>query len=100
MTGRTRRWGRASWRLSDYEFKCKDHDGFGENWPVSYKDLAPFYDRVEPIFKVAGRNDGFAQIPDSIWYKRSWSTTWKSMFDALVYGLFTGGVFGWLWPKM
>ena len=62
--GRTLRWGRASWRLSDYEFKGKDHDGFGENWPVSYTDLAPYYDRVEPIFKVAGRNEGFAQIPD------------------------------------
>lgn len=62
--GRTLRWGRASWRLSNYEFKGKDHDGFGENWPLSYADLAPFYDRVEPIFKVAGRNEGFAQIPD------------------------------------
>jgi len=62
--GRTLRWGRASWRLSDFEFKGKDHDGFGENWPVSYADLAPFYDRVEPIFRVAGRNEGFPQIPD------------------------------------
>jgi choline dehydrogenase-like flavoprotein len=62
--GRTLRWGRASWRLSDYEFKSKDHDGFGENWPVSYADLAPFYDRVEPIFHVAGRNEGFPQLPD------------------------------------
>src|SRR5690348_6499087 len=60
--GRTLRWGRASWRLSNYEFKGKDHDGFGENWPISYSDLAPFYDRVEPIFRVAGRNEGFAQI--------------------------------------
>jgi choline dehydrogenase-like flavoprotein len=62
--GRTLRWGRASWRLSNYEFKGKDHDGFGENWPVAYEDLAPYYDRVEPIFRVAGRNEGFAQIPD------------------------------------
>ena len=66
LGGKTTRWGRASWRLSDYEFKCKDHDGFGENWPVSYKDLAPFYDRVEPIFRVSGRKEGFAQIPDGI----------------------------------
>jgi len=43
---------------------------------------------------------GFGCIPDSIWYKRNWATTWKSVFDALLYGLFTGGVFGWLWPKM
>ena len=43
---------------------------------------------------------GFGCIPDSIWYKRNWGTTWRAVFDALLYGLFTGGVFGWLWPKM
>ena len=62
--GKTLRWGRASWRLSDLEFKCKDHDGVGENWPVSYSDLAPYYDRVEPLFRVAGRNEGLPQLPD------------------------------------
>lgn len=64
--GKTLVWGRASWRMSDFEFKCKDHDGFGENWPISYKDLAPYYDKVEPIFRVAGRKEGFLQIPDGI----------------------------------
>jgi choline dehydrogenase-like flavoprotein len=64
--GRTLRWGRASWRLSDFEFKGKDHDGYGQNWPISYADLAPYYDRVEPIFHVAGRREGFPQIPDGI----------------------------------
>jgi hypothetical protein len=39
-----------------------------------------------------------AQLQDSIWYHRSWSTTWKNMVDGLIYGLLTGGVFGWLWP--
>src|SRR5690242_9471678 len=62
--GKTLRWGRASWRLSDYEFKCKDHDGVGDNWPISYQDLAAYYDRVEPIFRVSGRNEGFPQLPD------------------------------------
>jgi hypothetical protein len=36
---------------------------------------------------------------DSIWYKRKWSTTIKNTFDGLVYGLLTGGTFGWLWPR-
>ena len=36
---------------------------------------------------------------DSIWYKRKWSTTLMNTFDGLVYGLVTGGAFGWLWPK-
>jgi choline dehydrogenase-like flavoprotein len=64
--GKTLAWGRASWRLSNYEFKCKDHDGFGDNWPIEYKDLAPFYDRVEPMFRVSGRKEGFEQIPDGV----------------------------------
>jgi choline dehydrogenase-like flavoprotein len=64
--GKTLIWGRASWRMSDYEFKCKDHDGFGDNWPIGYKDLAPYYSRVEPLFHVSGRREGFPQIPDGI----------------------------------
>ncbi|MEX2260479.1 MAG: GMC family oxidoreductase [Bryobacteraceae bacterium] len=66
MGGKTLMWGRASWRLSDYEFKCKDHDGFGENWPISYADLAPYYDRVEPMFRVSGRKEGLPQLPDGV----------------------------------
>jgi choline dehydrogenase-like flavoprotein len=62
--GKTLRWGRASWRLSDFEFKCKDHDGVGENWPISLSDLAPYYERAEPIFRVSGRNEGLPQLPD------------------------------------
>ena len=64
--GKSLFWARMSFRLSDYEFKAKDHDGFGENWPISYADLAPFYDQVEPIFRVAGRKEGLAQLPDGI----------------------------------
>lgn len=37
-------------------------------------------------------------MQNSIWYKRAWSATFKSMFDGLIYALFTAGVFGWLWP--
>jgi hypothetical protein len=37
-------------------------------------------------------------VPDAIWFGRPWSSSLKVLFDALVYGLFTGGVFGWLWP--
>jgi choline dehydrogenase-like flavoprotein len=64
--GKSLFWARMSYRLSDYEFKAKNHDGFGENWPISYADLAPYYDRVEPIFRVTGRKEGLAQLPDGI----------------------------------
>jgi hypothetical protein len=38
-------------------------------------------------------------IQDSIWYRRNWGTTLKYVFDGLIYGLLTAGVFGWLWPR-
>ena len=59
---------------------------------------APYLD----VFQFAGTTAflGYAMAlaQGSIWYKRAWSTTLKSMFDGLVYGLVTAGVFGWLWP--
>jgi choline dehydrogenase-like flavoprotein len=64
--GKTLVWGRASWRLSDYEFKAKDHDGFGDNWPLRYKDLAPYYDQCEPLLRVSGRKEGLPQLPDGV----------------------------------
>ncbi len=64
--GKSLFWGRMSYRLSDYEFKGKDHDGFGDNWPMSYADLAPYYDRVEQILHVSGRKEGLPQLPDGI----------------------------------
>src|SRR5438067_10036224 len=64
--GKSLFWARMSFRLSDYEFKAKDHDGFGDNWPIEYKDLAPYYDRVEPIFRVSGRKEGLPQLPDGV----------------------------------
>lgn len=42
---------------------------------------------------------GLATAHESIWFGRRWSNTLRSMFDALIYGLLTGGVFGWLWPN-
>jgi len=54
------------------------------------------------VFRFAGVTAfvgySLALLQGSIWYKRSWSATLKSMFDGLIYALFTGGIFGWLWP--
>jgi hypothetical protein len=41
-----------------------------------------------------------ALLQNSIWYKRGWAATFKSMFDGLIYALFTAGIFGWLWPGL
>ena len=62
--GRTLMWGRQSYRLSDYELKAAGRDGFGEDWPISYADLAPFYDRVESFVGISGSSENLAQLPD------------------------------------
>lgn len=54
------------------------------------------------VFRFAGATAfigySLALWQDSIWYKKKWSTTLKNTFDGLIYGLLTGGTFGWLWP--
>jgi len=56
------------------------------------------------VFRFAGCmafvGYALAHMQRSIWYKQSWSTTIKNMFDGLVYGLLTAGSFAWLWPEM
>ncbi|HWB17617.1 MAG TPA: GMC family oxidoreductase [Vicinamibacterales bacterium] len=69
--GRTNYWARMSFRLSDYELRGKDFDGYGDNWPFAYADLAPFYDRVDPIFHVTGRSEGLKQLPDGKFIERN-----------------------------
>ena len=65
LGGRSVFWSRQSFRLSDLEFKARDHDGYGENWPISLTDLAPYYERVEALYRVTGRPEGLAHFPDS-----------------------------------
>jgi choline dehydrogenase-like flavoprotein len=58
-------WGRQSYRLSDYELKAASRDGYGEDWPISYKDLAPYYSYVEKFVGISGQAEGLPQLPDS-----------------------------------
>src|SRR5437879_4047926 len=62
--GKTFCWARESYRYSDYEFKAASRDGYGEDWPLSYKDIAPYYDKVESFIGVSGSREGLAQMPD------------------------------------
>jgi choline dehydrogenase-like flavoprotein len=64
LGGRSLFWARESFRLSDYEFKAAEIDGTGDSWPISLADLDPYYSRVEAIFRVMGRKEGWPQFPD------------------------------------
>lgn len=62
--GRTMLWGGQSYRMSDFDFKAARFDGFGQEWPISYEELAPYYARVERIFAVRGTRENLPQLPD------------------------------------
>ena len=62
--GRTLVWGRQSYRLSDLDFKAASIDGYGEDWPFSYRDLAPYYDIVERYVGISGMAEGNDALPD------------------------------------
>jgi len=62
--GKTFCWGRVSYRYSDYEFQPAARDGYGENWPVAYRDIEPYYDLVESYIGVSGSREGLPQFPD------------------------------------
>ena len=62
--GRSLLWARACYRWSDLDFEANLKDGHGVDWPIRYKDLAPWYDYVESFIGVSGNRDGIAVVPD------------------------------------
>ncbi|MFI5232855.1 MAG: GMC family oxidoreductase N-terminal domain-containing protein, partial [Gemmatimonadales bacterium] len=62
--GRTNHWGRISLRFGPDDFKAKDRDGLGDNWPIAYDDMAPYYDKVDDLIGVFGSNEGLRNHPD------------------------------------
>ena len=64
LGGRSLIWGRACWRWSDLDFEANLRDGHGVDWPIRYRDLAPWYDHVERFIGVSGERLGLAHLPD------------------------------------
>lgn len=65
LGGRTNHWGRYSLRFSPHDFKGYSRDGHGADWPITYDDLAPWYDKTEDLVGVCGTNTGLDDMPDS-----------------------------------
>lgn len=64
LGGRTNHWGRISLRFGPRDFKHKSHDGLGEDWPIGYNDVKPYYDKVDKLIGVFGTNEGLPNDPD------------------------------------
>ena len=64
LGGKSIMWGRQSYRFSEMDFEANARDGFGTDWPIRYKDLAPWYSYVERFAGISGNKEGLAQLPD------------------------------------
>jgi choline dehydrogenase-like flavoprotein len=64
LGGRTNHWGRISLRFGPDDFKAKGRDGLGDDWPISYDDMAPYYDKVDRLIGVFGSKEGLRNHPD------------------------------------
>ena len=66
LGGRTNHWGRISLRFGPKDFKRRSIDGLGDDWPISYDDVKPYYDRIDELIGIFGTNEGLENDPDGI----------------------------------
>ena len=66
LGGRTNHWGRISLRFGPDDFKGKSKDGLGDDWPIGYDDVAPYYDRLDRLVGLFGSNEGLRNHPDGV----------------------------------
>lgn len=66
LGGRTNHWGRISLRFGPKDFKRRSIDGLGDDWPISYEDVKPYYDKIDQLLGVFGSNEGLPNDPDGI----------------------------------
>ena len=68
LGGRTNHWGRIALRFGPLDFKHRDIDGLGENWPIDYDDIKPYYDKLDKLVGVYGSNEGLYNDPDGFFF--------------------------------
>ena len=66
LGGRTNHWGRISLRFGPDDFRGKSIDGLGDDWPISYDDVKPYYDKIDRFIGLYGSNEGLRNHPDGI----------------------------------
>ncbi|GAA4156087.1 GMC oxidoreductase [Leifsonia shinshuensis] len=84
LGGRFHSYGRMLLRASDHEFKGKTLTGRGEDWPISYSDLEPYYDRIEEFLGLYGEKDGIPNLPDGRYRGPSLLTESEKQFKKVV----------------
>ncbi len=88
--GRSLMWGRQSYRWSDHDFDANARDGHGVDWPVRYKEIAPWYDHAEKFAGISGNRDGLDILPDGQFMPPMDMTCVEKDFSVRMKDLFKG----------
>ncbi len=79
LGGRTNHWGRISLRFGPDDFQRRNVDGLGDNWPVTYDEIKPFYDDVDRLVGIFGSNEGLRNHPDGHFLPPPQPRCWESL---------------------
>jgi len=71
LGGKTNFWGRGALRYGPLQFGAASRDGFDVDWPISYDDVKPYYDKVDVLLGCSGTNEGLIQVPDGVFQRPS-----------------------------
>ena len=99
LGGRLNTYGRVCMRFSDYDFKGKSWDGQGADWPIEYKDLVKYYDKVEKFIGIIGDKDGLDVIPDGVPMQKSFLTEAELGYKKYVEKNFKRPVISWRYAQ-
>ncbi|HJO05658.1 MAG TPA: GMC family oxidoreductase [Acidobacteriota bacterium] len=87
LGGRTNHWGRISLRFGPDDFRVRSIDGLGDDWPISYDDLAPYYDKVDRLVGLFGSIEGLPNDPDGIFQPPPEPRCWEQLVQRACVGL-------------
>ena len=88
--GRSLMWGRQTYRMSEIDFNANKKDGVAIDWPVRYKDIAPWYDHVERFAGISGSKEGLEILPDGIFQPPHELSTGEKKFKNIIETKFSG----------
>lgn len=87
LGGRTNHWGRISLRFGPLDFRRRSLDGLGDDWPISYDDLKPYYDAVDRLVGIFGSVEGLPNEPDGIFLPPPAPRCWEKVVQGAAGGL-------------
>ena len=79
LGGRTNHWGRISLRFGPYDFRRKSIDGLGDDWPITYDDIKPWYDRVDRLIGIFGSVENLPNEPDGVFLPPPRPRCWETL---------------------